>query len=597
MPERYHIDNYSFIRTTKDSVDVLTNFTAQITKEITYHDGNRTTTHLEIEGEMAPLPIVQDNPHFKLQNDRPPRKLAPITIPASEFAGLGWIAEKWGMQPIIFPVPSGERDLRTAIQLLSTPTKHHIYTHTGWTLIKDKPHFLTMSGGINDKGLDDSIAVSLPHELSHYRLPAPADNRDAFLASLRIINMGPKELMWPALLAAYRAVIRPADFTIHVAGRTGTYKSELTSLIQSHYGQAMDARHLPASWSSTANALEHLSYRAKDCVMAIDDFIPVGTSYQVRQLQKSADQIVRAQANQSGRSRLTDTTSMQTTYYPRGLLFSTGEDVPEGHSLRGRCFILELKPGDITAAKLTEAQQHRPMYPQALADWIQWLATNPERAEDHRVYALDVRDQNLGTGHSRTPEMIGNLIATAKLMTVYAVEKQWIAQVTANDIFGKARKAILLSAENQRQYLEASDPVRALCETIRSMMASNLAHAKTRSGGIPEDAELWGWTKEQRQGELANYRSNGPTLGYVNPEEQEFLFDPGSLPMVKKYSGGKLAVTAQTLLKRVRESGILTRVDDSRERHTVRVSIDGHQRSVLAIQIAEIENAADDAAV
>lgn len=591
MSDRYFQDNFGICRNGKEGSEVLTNFIARITKEIIYHDGPRATTHLEIEGQMSPL-ISADDPdrQFKLDSGlMEPRKLPTITIPAADFASLSWVAEKWGMIPIIFPVANGERDLRTAIQLLSEPIKHHVYTHTGWTQIEGKPVYLTLSGGISAKGLDDKIAVALPQELRHFKLPDPVASRDAYLASIRLVNLGPKGVLWPMLMATYRACVRPTDFAVHLAGRTGTFKSELTSLFQSHYGEEMDARHLPASWSSTPNALEHLAYRAKDAIMALDDFVPTGTAWQVRQLQKNADQIIRAQGNQAGRSRLTDTTSMQTTYYPRGLIFSTGEDVPEGHSIRGRMMIVELAPGDIQPAKLTDAQANRHQYPQALAGWIQWLAAHPEMSTEHAKLARLFRDDHLNVGHTRTPPIMGELIATARLLSMYGREMGWLENVQANELFGKARKAILEVGERQREYLEAADPVVAFIETIRTMLQSNIAHAKTMNGGIPADAVRWGWTVHQKQGELASYTSNGPTLGYIDTEAGEFLFDQGSIQLIKKWSGGRLGITPQTLVKRLHEAGVIARQDAHRDRHTVRVRVDGHQRNLIALNIDDIQ--------
>jgi hypothetical protein len=45
---------------------------------------------------------------------------------------------------------------------------------------------------------------------------------------------------------------------------TGRFKSEAAALAQQHFGAGLDARHLPANWSSTGNALEALAFTAKD---------------------------------------------------------------------------------------------------------------------------------------------------------------------------------------------------------------------------------------------------------------------------------------------------------------------------------------------
>jgi hypothetical protein len=65
----------------------------------------------------------------------------------------------------------------------------------------------------------------------------------------------------------------------------------------------------------------------------------------------------------------------------------------------------------------------------------------------------------------------------------------------------------------------------------------------------------------------------------------EFLLDPAVLPMLRKHGGFKIAVSTPVLLKRLHESGVLTRCDDTRQRHTVRVTCEGHPKVVLAIDL------------
>lgn len=566
----YFIADGCLCKDTKEGPIQLTNFTASILRELVYHDASKTTTHLVVVGELDDGTVLPE-----------------VTIDATEFAGLGWVPQKWGMAPIVYPQPSAERDIKTAIQIASKPERQHIYTHTGWTTINEKPTFLSVSGGINADGFDPSISVQLPQELSRYSLPAPCGGCEALAASLRLINLGPKNITWPLTLATYRAAIGPADFAIHLAGRTGTFKSEVSSLFQSHYGTEMDSRHLPASWSSTANALECLAYKSKNAIITVDDFVPVGTSWMVRTLQSKADQFIRGQGNQAGRARLTETTSMQQTFYPRGIILSTGEDIPEGHSVRARMLILELSPGDIESAKLTAAQAQRPAFAQAMSNWIHWLSKGnwrPLLEERAKFY----RDQNLGMGHSRTPAIIGELIATAELISIYCEQQGFFTQETRDGFTNKARTAIIDSGMRQGEYLHSADPVTALCECIRQLLGSGQAHLRTRNGGIPEDAQQYGWTSLAGLGEMPTFKAGGPRLGWLDTQAGEILLDPNTLPLLKKHSGGKLATTQQTLLKRLKEAGILTRQDAARERNTVRMTLEGHPHSVLALSLESV---------
>ena len=375
---------------------------------------------------------------------------------------------------------------------------------------------------------------------------------------------------------------------MHVAGRTGTLKSEVVSLFQSHYGEGMDTRHLPASWSSTGNSLEALAYRAKDALMVIDDFVPVGTAYQVRNLQKNADQIIRGQGNQSGRSRLTDISNMQTTFYPRGLLLSTGEDVPEGHSVRGRMLVMELAPNSIDPPKLSQAQAKLASYSAAMSDWVMWLAATNSQ-ERLKTLSHEIRDQHLGKGHNRTPQIVGDLLATLLLLSEYNSDMNFVTAEQMSEIERRAKAAVLDTAGRQKQYLEAADPVLAVLDTIRLMLGSGMAHAKTPDGGIPSDATKMGWTEQKKlTGGMSDWKSNGPRIGWIDEDRGEFLLDANALTLIKKHSGGKLAVTPQTLMKRLKESGLLTRMDDSRQRMTVRQTLEGHRRQALCMEAAEV---------
>jgi len=558
-----------YYKETKDGRVRLTNFRARIDEELCYHDGNATSTMLKISGTLGENSLKQ------------------ITIPATDFASLNWIAEHWGMQPIVFPQPTAERDLRTIIQLVSTPTNSHIYTHTGWAEVEGNKTYLTKAGGIDKDGLNDEITVELPAELSRYTLPRPEQAQDPLQQSFKLINLGPKSVTWPLLLATYRAAIAPTDFAIHVAGRTGTYKSELASLFQSHYGSGMDARHLPASWSATANALEALAYKSKDAIIVVDDFVPLGTAWQVRTLQNKADGFIRGQGNQTGRARLTDVSSLQPTYYPRGIILSTGEDIPEGHSVRGRMMILELTPGDIAVEKLTEAQNNRPLYPQSMSNWIQWLAQG-QATETLIRRSKEIRDQSPGIGHARTPSIIGDLLATSELLSQYCVEQGYFNEEIQKAIKDKARLAVYDAASKQQEYLTSADPVTAFTETIRQLLTTNLVHLKTKNGGIPENPTLYGWTELQGIGEMPTYKSNGPRLGWVDQPTEEILIDPANIVLIKKHSGGKLAITPQTLLKRLKEANVIVRTDPTRERNTVRATLEGHPHNVLALSLSAV---------
>src|SRR5262249_34457909 len=162
-------------------------------------------------------------------------------------------------------------------------------------------------GATGAAGLPAAIPVSLPEPLAGFRLPAPPDGdvlHDAVRASLGLLGLGPDRATFPLLAAVYRAVLGDTDFSLHLAGPTGCFKSEAAALAQQHFGPGLDARHLPANWSSTGNALEALAFTAKDALMVVDDFCPTGSASDVQRYHREADRLFRGQGNRAGRQRL-----------------------------------------------------------------------------------------------------------------------------------------------------------------------------------------------------------------------------------------------------------------------------------------------------
>jgi hypothetical protein len=190
-------------------------------------------------------------------------------------------------------------------------------------------------------------------------LPAPPDGEElgtAVRAGLGLLDVAPDTVTVPLLAAVFRAVLGGCDFSIHLSGPSGAGKSELTALVQSFFGASFDARHLPGSWSSTANALEGLAFAAKDAVVVVDDFAPTGGMNDADRTHRDADRLFRAQGNRSGRLRMRQDGTLRAAKPPRGLIVSSGEDLPRGQSLRARVLVVDVGPGDVDWRRLTHYQ-------------------------------------------------------------------------------------------------------------------------------------------------------------------------------------------------------------------------------------------------
>jgi hypothetical protein len=313
----------------------LTNFCASIKANICLDDGLETKREFEIQADVQ-------GESFR------------FTLPASKFAAMDWPIEQMGSGAVTYP---NQREYaRIAIQLLSpTAENRTVYTHTGWRRIGSHWFYLHSSGAIGPEGAVDGIHVRLGEAMGRYSLQLPKvdDVVAAVRASLQLLELAPASVSFPLLAATYRSVFGGSDFSIHLVGETGAFKSELAALQQQHFGAAMSRKHLPASWSSTANAIEGLAFHAKDALIVVDDFAPQGSAADVSRYHAAADRVFRAAGNGAGRGRMDSTARLREPKPPRGLILSTGEDIPRGHSVRARLLILEVEKGLISLDRIS----------------------------------------------------------------------------------------------------------------------------------------------------------------------------------------------------------------------------------------------------
>ena len=549
----------------------LTNFTAQIVAEVIEDDGAETRHEYSILATRG-------------------ERQAPCSIPLSSFASLSWAAEHLGAATIVFPGMTIKDHAQAAIRLMSgEPEQRRVFTHTGWRRFEDGAWGYLHAGGVI--GVPEGVAASvrLSGVLERYRLPEPLQGKElqeAVRASLRLLNLGPDRIMVPLLAATYRAALDTADFSLSLAGASGAFKSELAGLAQRHFGAEMDANHLPGSWSSTENALEDLAFRCKDALLTIDDFAP--TPGDAQRLHTKADRVLRAQGNNSGRQRMDRTANLRPPRPPRGLILSTGEDVPQGKSLKARQLIIEVEPGDIDAAKLTVCQKQAEagQYAAVMAGFLSWVAPDYETLrQGMRTDVTTLRGQVHTSGlHRRTPDTIAELFVGFQLFLCFAMERGAISAAERETIEKRAWAALTETARQQMLHQQASDPARRFIELLRSALSSGRAHIADEEGRSPDSPEAWGWRKEP-SGLDAVWKPQGERIGWVC-EESVYLEKDAAYNVAKRVGadGGEgIALTPTTLVKRVKEAGLLLTVEPTRGTNTIRRVLEGKTQIVLHI--------------
>jgi hypothetical protein len=148
--------------------------------------------------------------------------------------------------------------------------------------------------------------------------------------------------------------------------------------------------------------------------------------------------------------------------------------------------------------------------------------------------------------------------------------------------------AMVAIANNQAQYLQAVDPCEAFVEAINQLLGAHIGHLRTKGGGIPSKCEVLGWTREESTGDLPTYRSHGKCIGWVDWDADELYIDVTSAYNdIKKHANNQITFTRPTMLKRLRDAGLLLRTDDNRQRNTIRITAEQHPRNVLCMSLSQ----------
>jgi hypothetical protein len=565
----------------------LCNFTARITETVVRDDGAEQTALFTVAGALA--------------DGRP---LPPVPVPADNFAGMAWVTGAWHGEAVVY-AGQGTRDhLRAAVELLSPGrARRTVYAHTGWRRIGGGWHYLHAGGAIGPHGNAPGVEVALPDPLAGFALPAPPEGEElarAVRASLALLDgLAPDCLSFPLLGAVCRAALGEApgaiDLSLALVGPHGVGKSELAALAAQHFGAGLDARHIPGSWSSTANALEALAFAAKDSLFVVDDYAPRGSSADRQRLERDADRLLRAQGNRAGRQRMRADGGLRPARPPRGLILSTGEDVPPGQSLRGRLLIVEVSPGDVPLARLTPYQGDARfgLYAQAMAGFVHWLA--PQYGELCRRLPAErsaLREKaTTGTGSARTPGIVADLALGLKHFLDFATEAGALTRARRDELERRGWQALVEASAAHSKHVQAAEPTALFRRLLAAALASGRAHVAGPDGGKPENPGAWGWREVEfrtHNGPDARWEPQGRLVGWLDGSG-DLLLEPeaayAEAQELARHQGEVLPVGSRTLWKRLRERGLLASWDEQRQRNTIRRTLGGvKDREVLHLR-------------
>ncbi len=465
-------DNYLFVTTVSKRGSITTkvcNFVPRIVSEKTVDDGAVTEKTLVLSG------IHADG-----------STLPPVEVNGTDLSNFNWLLDKWGAKCIIEVGQRCKDQLRYYIQTTSENaeqlTEYHV---TGWKKIDGEWHFLLPG--------DDSLNVTLKGKLRYYCGERNWSKTDLHTAKL-LYTMPParKEIIHPLLAFAFltplNEFLRQAGcmpkFTLFLTGRTGTRKSTIAALILSFFG-AFTSTDLPMSFQDTANSITANAFTLKDVLTCIDDFYPSDNA-EMKKLNTTAQKIMRAYGDRTGRGRMRADCTLMENRPPQGNAIITGELRPDvGESGIARYFPLELKDGDVNLAYLTEYQEEaaQGVYRRTMFAYTEWLKRRFICDDDHEEKFVKrlrelydfYRSDFLSHGvkcHGRLPEIVACLMIGMRFFLYFLKENGVIFQDEKDEEIKNFSDLLLRVAAQQAVDIEYEKPANIFVRKLYALMES-----------------------------------------------------------------------------------------------------------------------------
>jgi hypothetical protein len=491
---------------------------------------------LDREGQFVPVTnfvavIAAQHSHSDAEGDQPESdyliraELAGVettfTVPAADFAAMGWVDTKLGAQAAIKPraAPMVQFGMRLNAAASEIPVIT-IYGHTGWRRIGESWVFLHAGGAI---GTDEVVLTELNEHLDGVDFSQLPDIPDSEVAQVVVDLLGDRELAPMRLIATlvgatFAAICGFPPGTAHLKGATGTLKSSLTALVQ-NFTMPASYNSLPASWSMTATSAESLLFHAKDLPITFDDLQPkAGNS--ATDVARLAERIFRGTANQTGRARADRTGEIREARPPRGRPLSTGEiAVPDSSgSLRARVLTVDVQVGDISlaAARRYNVLTDDRVLMAATASFIEWEATHHDPqaiVQMARNCAEEIESLGRPNRHGQTNAAAGTLLAALRHLVVWADE---VGAAVPPGLDEEILEAVLEVADAQAEEIAKARPSDVFISTLSDMLSAGRVYLAGKDDGPPPRsiALSLGWTPTVGSDVL---RAGGSKVGWWVP--------------------------------------------------------------------------------
>lgn len=300
-------------------------------------------------------------------------------------------------------------------------------------------------------------------------------------ASLDFLSIGSAGVTYPLwafiYLAPLTTLIHPQpNFVLYIQGISGTFKSTIAVLANSHFG-CFDSVEGLSNFSDTPGVLEKRAFTLKDVPMIVDDYHPASNRRNAESMESTAQKLIRSYSNRTGRGRLNADLSERGHYQPRGLCIMTAEEMPTLESTLARLCVVSLEENDIDREKLTKLQSEAGFLPYAMTAYIGWIKNNMQKiVSDFPVIFRDFRQAAAHEGnHRKLPEQVAFLAYGLHLATSFFRDCGIIGSDEAGRINADGWDNFQKLSESQQQRITADNSIDRFFDILQVLLIQHTA--------------------------------------------------------------------------------------------------------------------------
>jgi hypothetical protein len=525
--------------------------------------------------------------------------VSPFSISASDFSSN----EK--LRAALFQAAGSQLQIhadipqvRTAISAVSQPRSSKVTTSVGWSGDSDVYRFpggvITANGYREITDDDEETRVDLTGwGYSRYlELQAPYH-----IPALRhhvvndLLRLHDPRVMRCLLAAVALAVLqrfsgvagKPA---IWLKGLTGTGKSFVAQVVANFFGNFGVGEGRVMTWASTPNAIEKEGHAFRDSLYLVDDYKPEVIS------PWAVVRVLQAYADGTARGRLNADASTKATWPIRGLLISTGEDLPEQTpSAIARSIVVTVPQCEKDLALGRYCVEMANLYPAFTAGFITYLIRH-ERfqhfadhvAEFQEVFCRDIAGQQNDARIATNLAMLGAAFyeIARYLSPAWSGWKAVVRQFLHEDL--------LAIRGDMLQETRSQQPSEVFCKTLWTLVQ----YGQVRITSMPTSAT--GVAGAEADGKaLVGRWCSSPASADRDALEINLSMALGEVQQALQRQGKpKLMISERMLIQQLLEGGFLVDEDNrpiapgTAGPRTRQVRFDGERVRMIRLSIARL---------